>query len=261
MKKITLFLLFPILAFSQQKTTGDIVLSNAIPVVANFTLNNDTSQVTLILKGPSDRWFGLGVGVEEDFSMSDGDALVYSENTTPKLTDRNFIGTQQPPQDSSQDWTIVDNTVSGSVRTLTLTRALTNSDGDNDFQFPYATTNSISVAGVRPPTANNNVAPHGGTTNVGYRANIAFTTLGVEDFSLNASQVYPNPSNGEFLIKAKTTLSQVNIYSQTGAFVKTVIVEESSDATEINVKGLQTGVYLLELVNATEKSWKKIIVY
>ena len=91
--------------------------------------------------------------------------------------------------------------------------------------------------------------------------NTPLSTLGVEDFSLRATQIYPNPSNGEFLIKAKTTLSQVNIYSQTGAFVKTVKVEESSDATEINVKGLQTGVYLLELVNATEKSWKKIIVY
>jgi hypothetical protein len=35
---------------------------------------------------------------------------------------------------------------------------------------------------------------------------------------------------------------------------------EESDTTEININGLQTGVYLLELVNDTEKSWKKVIV-
>jgi hypothetical protein len=72
-------------------------------------------------------------------------------------------------------------------------------------------------------------------------------------------QIYPNPSNGEFLIKAKTTLREVNVYSQTGTFVRTIKVEES-DTTEININGLQTGVYLLELVNDTEKSWKKVIV-
>ena len=82
----------------------------------------------------------------------------------------------------------------------------------------------------------------------------------VEDFSLRATQIYPNPSNSEFLVKAKTTLQKINIYSQTSAFIKSVEVNNETDTPEVNVKGLQTGIYLLELVNATEKSWKKIIV-
>ena len=86
------------------------------------------------------------------------------------------------------------------------------------------------------------------------------TVLGVEDFSLRATQIYPNPSNGEFLVKAKTSLQKINIYSQTGAFVKSVEVKNETDNPEVNVKGLQTGIYLLELVNETEKSWKKVIV-
>jgi LEA14-like dessication related protein len=44
-----------------------------------------------------------------------------------------------------------------------------------------------------------------------------------------------------------------------GAFVKTIMIN-NSDAAEINIKGLSTGIYLLELVNANEKSWKKIII-
>jgi hypothetical protein len=45
-----------------------------------------------------------------------------------------------------------------------------------------------------------------------------------------------------------------------GALVKTIEVNDTPDAVEVNVSGLQTGVYLLELVNETEKSWKKVIV-
>lgn len=267
MKKITLILLFTgLISFGQSKSTGTIALSNSIPITANFTLNNNTSQVTLVLTGPFDRWFGLGFGTEvvQGFGMNvnsgQGDVVVFTTNTTPNLTDRNYIGTQQPAQDTSQDWTTVSNTISGTVRTLTLTRALTTTDMANDYQLPYASTNSINFAGVRPSSAGMNVAPHGGTSNAGYAQNIPFTTLGVEDFSLRASQIYPNPSNGEFLIKTKTTLEKINIYNQTGAFVKTIEVKDAADAVEINVKGLQTGIYLIELINDNEKSWKKIVV-
>jgi hypothetical protein len=45
-----------------------------------------------------------------------------------------------------------------------------------------------------------------------------------------------------------------------GALVKTIEVNDTSDAVEVNVSGFQKGVYLLELVNETEKSWKKVIV-
>ena len=48
MKKITLFFttIFSIAVFAQQKSTGTISLSNNVPITANFTLNNTTSQVT-----------------------------------------------------------------------------------------------------------------------------------------------------------------------------------------------------------------------
>ena len=103
MKNILLlpFLAVSFLGISQQKTTGDVALSPSNGITANFTLDNTTSKVTLVLKGPSDRWFGLGIGVSAGFSMDSGDAVVYSADTTPKLTDRNFTGIMQPPLDSS----------------------------------------------------------------------------------------------------------------------------------------------------------------
>lgn len=261
MKKIT-FLLITALSFTgfaQQKSTGTIALSNNVPITANFTLDNITSQVTLVLTGPQDRWFGLGIGIVAGFGMDDGDVVVFTTSTTPNLTDRNFVGTQAPALDATQSWTIDSNTVSGTVRTLILTRALTNGDA-NDFQLPYATTNSISFGGVRAGSATMNIGSHGGSASAGYAVNIPFTTLGVEDFSLNASTVYPNPTKGDFTIQTKTILNTVNIYTQTGAFVKTIEVKNGEDMIDISIPGLQTGVYLVELINDSQKAWKKVIV-
>ena len=190
--------------------------------------------------------------------MNDGDVVVFTTTTTPNLTDRNFQGTGNPPQDT-QDWTTTSNSVNGSIRTLILTRSLTTADTTNDFQMPYATTNSINFGGVIASSGNMNVGPHGGSLSAGYVTNATFTTLGVEDFSLNAAQVFPNPSNGNFVITSKVNLQDVAVYSQTGALMSTIKANNST-TNEINLSGLAKGVYLLELKNETDKSWKKIII-
>jgi hypothetical protein len=252
MKKITIVLLclLSFSVFAQSKSTGNIALN--LSFTANFTLNNTTSKVTLVLTGPSDRWFALGLGVASGFGMADGDVLLY----TTSLTDRNYIGYGVPATDASQDWTVISNPAPiGGIRTLTLERALTNSD-PNDLQLPYALTNSIEVAWARPGTATTSVQGH---SSRGF-ASGSFTDLGVEDFTLNATAVYPNPSSGEFYIKTKTNLSKVNLYNQTGALVKTIDVNDDSKEVELSVSGMQAGVYFLELQNDSEKSWKKVIV-
>ncbi len=260
MKKFTLLLfgLLTFTGFSQQKSTGVLTLQNNM--TADLTLDNATSKVTLILTGPSDRWFGFGIGVSSGFGMGAGDVLVYTTSTTPALTDRRFGGTFNPPIDATQSWTTVNDVAASGIRTLTLTRDLTNTDTlGSDFQMPYATTSSFSVVGVRAGSATFSVGSHGGAASAGY-ATATFTTLGVEDFSLKASSIYPNPSNGTFRIQTKTALSKVNVYGQTGNFIKTIDVKDNSQDVEVNLKGIATGIYLLELQNDTDKSWKKIIV-
>lgn len=252
MKKITslLFCFLFLSAFSQSKSTGVISLGSNI--TANFTLNNDTSKVTLVLTGPSDRWFAMGLGVLEGFGMSDGDVLVY----TTTLTDRNYVGMQAPTNDV-QDWTTVSNIIATGVRTLTLERNLTNTDA-NDLQLPYASTNSIDLAWARSSSISTSLAYHGG--NRGFASGTFTTVLGVEDFSLNAAAVYPNPASSEFYIKTKTSLSKVKLYNQTGSLMKTIDVMDDAREVTVDVNGMQSGVYLLELQNNSEKSWKKVII-
>lgn len=254
MKKITLLLFLVNLSlFAQQKGTG--VLTLQPNMTANITLDNTTSLVTVVLTGPSDRWFGFGIGVNSGFGMGAGDVLIY----TTSFTDRNFIGTQAPAIDSAQSWTVVSDIPSGSTRTLTLTRSLTNSDtAGQDYQMPYATTNSFNVVGVRAASATTTLGGHGGSASAGY-ATATFTTLGTEDFSLNATQIYPNPSNGNFTVKTKSGLDTINVYSNTGTFIKALNVN-NANASEVNLTDLSTGIYLIELLSANDKSWKKIIV-
>ena len=252
MKKITILLLTLVCfsGFSQSKSTGIINLTSNM--TASLTLNNSTSKVTLVLTGPSDRWFALGLGVVSGFSMASGDVLVY----TTSLSDRNYGGFASPSMDSSQDWiTVSDNAILG-VRTLTLERSLTNSDS-NDFQLPYASTNSISLAWARANSASTSLSNHQ-STNRGFST--GNFTLSNDKFTLESASVFPNPSNGHFTLKTNVELTNINLYSQTGAFVKEIKFNSDSNEIEIALDGLSSGVYLLELKNDSEKSWKQIII-
>ena len=253
MRKITLLLITLLgttTVFGQQKSTGNITLASNM--TANFTLNNTTSKVTLVLTGPPDRWFALGIGVANGFGMASGDVLVYSTS----LSDARFVGTAAPTADTSQDWTTVSNIVASGIRTLTLTRNLTNTDA-NDFQLPYASTNSIAVAWAKSGSASTALANHG-TSNRGFAT--ATLTLANDEFSLNAAQIYPNPASNNFFVTTTAPLNEINVYSHTGNLVKKITVDNFANEVEIDTNNFQTGIYLIELINENEKSWKKIIV-
>lgn len=260
MKKTTLFLmtLISLVGFAQTKSTGEVSLSTNVK--ATLELNNTTTTAKLTLVGPNDRWFALQFGsFANGQGMMTGTDVVYWNNVT--LVDAVQQGQGEVPEADTNNWTLVSNTnnsPSTGLRTIVFTRPFSTGDGNNDYTFNYADS-SIDFAWARRSNAGYTVNNHGGT-NRGYAINAAFTVLGVEDFSLNASAVYPNPSNGNFTVKSKTTLDKINIYTQTGAFVKTVEVSAGATEVEVNAEGLSQGVYLVELQNAAEKSWKKIII-
>ena len=246
--KLLSFLAFAIsLSSFAQFTTGTIALAGSTRTIK---IDTDATIVTMTLTGNSGHWLGIGFGGNSMASVVD----MFIWNST---TNRDYIapgGHVQPSPDAigSQSWTIISDIVASTVRTVVATRPLV-STGDYTFLNDNSDIDIIFAEGSTTNLAYHGNNPHAPQT-------LTRTALGVEDFSLNASQVYPNPSKGSFTIKAKISLEKINIYTQTGAFVKTIKAESGNDSTEVNVTGLQKGVYLMEIVNATEKSWKKIIV-
>ena len=254
--KITLLLLLGISMLSaQQKSTGVVTLSTNMS--ANLTLDSGTSIATLSLTGPNDRWFALQFGSFTG-GMEAGSDLVYWNNVT--LVDARHVGVgSTPTTDATNNWTItsnLNNSPSAGLRTIVATRAFNTGDV-NDFTFNFSDT-SIDFAWARMSSATYGLAYHGGA-NRDVTLDRTFT-LGTESFSLNDSQLYPNPSNGNFTVLAKTNLTKINVYTITGGFVKSIEVTDNAINAEINISGLETGVYLVELQNDLEKTWKKVIV-
>jgi hypothetical protein len=245
MKKITIlfFIFIYTSSISQSKSTA--VLSFNADMTAKFTLDKETSKLTLVLTAPADKWTSLGLGTSS--STTGGDVYVY----TTSVIENTNVSTN-----SNQDWSTVSNTVSSGVRTVTLERALTTSDL-NDLQMAFDTTNAIDVvwsrSGSAIATAPN---PNRGSTKAVFSAN-----LGVEDVSFyDEVMIYPNPTSSELFIKTKKGLTKINIYSQTGVLVKTISSNGNSNELKIDVSNLAKSTYIFELQSDSEKTWKKVIV-
>ena len=193
MKKITyLLLLCACFAVNAQtKSTGPVVLSTNL--TATLTLNNTTSTAILSYTGPNDRWFALQFGefVDGD-GMVSGEDLVWWNNVTLVDASQSGVGVS-PPADATNNWTLIsnsDNTPSTGLRTVVFSRPLVTGDA-NDYQFNFANT-SIDFAWARRSSVGYGMNNHSGA-NRGYSIDVPLTTLGIEDFSLNASSVFPNP--------------------------------------------------------------------
>ena len=128
------------------------------------------------------------------------------------------------------------------------------SSGDYTFLNDSSSIPIIYAEGSTTTLAYHSTNPHAAQT-------LTRTVLGVPDFSLNASSIYPNPSKGDFTVITKTNLKMINIYSQTGVFITSIKVDATdSKNLEVNAKGLSKGIYLIELQNESDKTWKKVII-
>lgn len=261
MKKITLFILLmtSIIGFSQIKSTGVVTLNSSM--TAKIDLDQSTSIVTLTIKNLSTSWFGLGfnaiVGNTGDGMPANVDCVVMRSATNLSDSQTRSSGTGNPNIDTAQNWTILSNDDLSGTKTLVATRAFNTGDAA-DYVFNYSDS-SLNLIFASPASGNFSVVYHGPGSTHGF-VNAPLTTLGLEDFSLNATAIYPNPASGVFFIKAKTNLSKVQLYNQIGSLVKIIDVIDDAREVTVDVNGIQAGVYLLELQNASEKSWKKVII-
>jgi hypothetical protein len=255
---ITLVSLVTAGSFAQQKSTGILPLNTNM--TASFTLNSATSQVTLTLTGPNDRWFALQFG---SFSlgggMQAGTDVVYWNNTTLVDAVQNGIGVT-PTADAVNNWNLVSNTNNApatGLRTLVCTRSFSTGDA-NDYTFAYSN-NTIDLVWARAGSAGFSLAYHGGS-NRGYLIDASLSTLGVADFTITAATISPNPSHGFALVHSPVLLKKIEVFSQTGTLLKTLLNTGASTDFPVDTAEFSSGVYLLHLYADGTSTWKRIAI-
>jgi len=211
--------------------------------------NLTTSTVTVTLTGPSDKWFGIGFNAFG--AMANGtDCLYYSSS----LVDSVITGQGSPTTDATNEWTTSSNTISGTTRTLVLTRNFTGGTGDYTFVYNDNALNIIWAYGSGLA-----MAQHAGTA----RGSSALGfTLGIDDFSsLNNISIAPNPSNGLVTITKnnQTTISKINVFDINGKVVKIIDSELNLESIQIDLSKFSSGVYFVEISNDNDKIVRKIV--
>jgi hypothetical protein len=233
-------------SMAQTKSSGTIFLNSLMTL--KIDKNATSSIVTVTLTGPSDKWFGIGFNA---LSMSNGtDCLYY----TTSLVDSGITGNGAPTTDDTNEWTVISNNlVSGTTRSLVVTRNFVGGTGDYIFSYADSGLNIIWAYG-----SSSTLAYHSsrGSAALGF-------TLGVEDFTaLDKTAIAPNPSNGVFTISknSQTIISKITIYDINAKVLKVIDSELDLETIQIDLSKLSKGVYFVEFINATDKVVKKIVL-
>lgn len=253
MKKITLLFYFlSAVMIGQTNSTGMVTLSSTSGLEYMAQIDVTSTEVTLTLVGPDDRWLGLGFDAQ---SMTSGKDVVIFDGTN--LTDRTFVGVGSTPTlDANQDWTIQSNSASGGVRTVIGTRAISTSDA-TDYDFNLTDT-SLDVVWARG-NGTFSLGYHGGSnkgpTTIGF-------TLGVDDFARLDFKMFPNPVIDKFSLELEqNSISQfeIEVYDILGKKIFSKKIDGFNELKDIYTTSWSKGVYLVKVISDNLVQTKKII--
>jgi surface protein len=79
-------------------------------------------------------------------------------------------------------------------------------------------------------------------------------TAGVDDENLLAISIYPNPTKDKLCIQGLSTSSKVAIYNVLGK-----LVFSETTPSEVDLKGLQSGVYIVKIMDQQKETTRKFI--
>jgi hypothetical protein len=252
MKKITFFTLFLICQnfLAQSYTSGNVLLTSSNGINFSTIIETDEENVTLTLVGPSNRYLGIGFGVN---AMTSGGDVVIFDGTN--LTDRTFVGNNTPTLDAVQTWTILSNTINNNVRTLVARRVL-NSGQPNNFVF---NNNGQSIMLVWAVASTNTFSLEYHGSNRG--ATMSDFTLSQDEYSSIGFSMFPNPAKSNFTIQLPEALSsaQLTIYDLLGKVIDQRIITETNST--INVSSLVKGMYLVIISSDGVSETKKLFIH
>lgn len=85
----------------------------------------------------------------------------------------------------------------------------------------------------------------------------SFTTLGVDGYDLSQIAVYPNPASDIVNIQSTSTINSITIYDVQGRKIQATKV--NSQTTEVNIAGLNSGIYFFSIETDNGRSMKKVL--
>ena len=255
MKKITLalfsFVLMTMSFQAQTYSTGVINLSSTSGLEFTSQIDITSTEVTLTLIGPGDRWLGLGFDATNMLGQTD---VVIFDGTN--LTDRTFTGGRATPTlDTNQDWSISSNTLSSGVRTLVATRALDTGE-TNDYDF-VANAGSINLVWARGNGATFNLGFHGGSNRGATASGI---TLGTNDFDIaDTFKIIPNPASSNLNLKLSKSFDAANVkvYNALGKQIHNTVI--SNFDASIDISSWSNGIYLVSVEIANKLQTKRFV--
>ncbi|WP_263602244.1 T9SS type A sorting domain-containing protein [Chryseobacterium sp. PET-29] len=234
MKKVllTLSMALASLIGAQTFSTGTISLPTTGMTVRIVT---NPTTVTLVLTGDSNSMLAIGFGTSGMASGADG--FIYNSSANRDYT---FSGIGVTPSaDSSQDWTVTSDTVSGSTRTVIATRSLAGGAGD----FALSNTNSnIDIFYARRAGALG-LAYHGSLRDYATLTRASALATGEVVAEKQKIMLYPNPAKETVSFKNADKIKSADIFDSAGRKIRTVKV----DGKEINISDLKSGSYYLEI--------------
>ena len=257
MKNKLLFLMLigvSFFSYSQTKSSGTVSLNSVsgASLSVKIDLNQASSLATITMVGPSNKWFSIGFN--STTMARNTDCITYGTS----LLDQYLPGGQnQPTTDTTNNLTLVSNSVSGSTRTVVLTRPLSTGDA-KDYTFNYNTISSTNLNIIWAIGPDTNVANQHDYFNA---QNLTFSVLGNESFpTLENLTISPNPSNGIFNISNTNLiqLSKIKIFDTNAKLIKEIAILENQTNISLDLTNLSKGLYFVELSNDNDKTIKKI---
>ncbi len=264
MKRIILFwfLIFSSSFHAQNKTSGLVLLDSNMSIQVD--LDNQNSKVYLTMSGPSDRWFALGFN--STTMSANVDCVVMTSATN--LTDSHFPGGYFAPlADTENNWTLTDNTVTNSIRTIKAYRNFVSTDvTDYTFTSTLNTLEVIYAYSYNPIYDLYDPLNSGhGSDNYGHVA-LTFSNLNITNHNSTSYvlTIFPNPVVDELTIFPNNISSreiEIKLYNSNYQLVYTNCYStQNRKEIKIPFSSYPDGIYYIKSTIDSFESLKKIIV-
>lgn len=260
---ILTFLLSVFIIKAQNKTSGLILLDSNMSLKLDLDCQN--SKAYLTLTGPSDRWFAFGLN--STTMSANVDCVVMTSDMS--LTDSYFPGGYFAPlADNQNDWTLIDNVVSNSSRTIRAVRDFVSPDS-SDYLF-QSSLNSLDVIWAYSFNPIYELydpvnSGHGGD-NYGH-VTLFFSELGANQNNKTSYvlKMFPIPINTDLIIIPDNYIQSSEIEFTIYDSTYKVVYHKSFfkiNTTEIKIpfSNLPDGLYFIKSKIDSFESFKKLIV-